>query len=61
MGTAWHSCGTCAMEISEESVVDAELKVHRITNLRVADAPVMPTKPHCNTMAPSILIGEMAT
>ena len=49
------------MEISEESVVDAELKVHRITNLRVADAPVMPKTPHCNTMAASVLIGEMAT
>ena len=61
MGTAWHSCGTCAMGTSEESVVDAELKVHGITNLRVADASVMPTIPRCNTMAPSILIGEMAT
>ena len=61
MSIALHSCGKCARGISEESVVDAELKVHRITNLRVADAPVMPTIPHCNTMAPSILIGEMAT
>ena len=61
MGTAWHSCGTCAMGTSEESVVDAELKVHGITNLRVADASVMPTIPRCNTMAPCVLIGEMAT
>ena len=49
------------MGILEESVVDAELKVHGITNLRVADASVMPTIPGCNTMAPSVLIGEMAT
>ena len=61
MSTALHSCGTFAMGISEESVVDAELKVHRITNLRVADALVMPKTPHCNTMAASVLIGEMAT
>ena len=59
--TAWHTVGTCRMGRSaDDSVVDAQLRVHGIEGLRVADASVMPTIPSSNTNAPSIMVGEKA-
>ncbi len=43
-----------------EAVVDAQLRVHGIENLRVADASVMPDDPTGNTNVPTIMIGEKA-
>lgn len=57
--TAWHTVGSCRMGISAaDSVVDARLRVHGITGLRVADASIMPTIASSNTNAPAIMIGE---
>ncbi len=56
--TCWHPVSTCKMGTDEMAVVDAELKVHGIDNLRVADASVMPLLVSSNTNAPSIMIGE---
>jgi choline dehydrogenase len=44
-----------------EAVVDAELRVHGIERLRIADASVMPTIPSANTNAPTVMIGEFAS
>jgi choline dehydrogenase len=53
-----HPVGTCAMGQDREAVVDAELRVHGVDGLRIADASVMPTIPAANTNAASIMIGE---
>lgn len=58
--TIYHLCGTCKMGPKTDStaVVDAKLKVHGITGLRVADASIMPTIPTGHINAPSGMIGE---
>ena len=42
------------------TVVDAQLRVHGVENLRVADASIMPAIVGANTNAPIIMIGEKA-
>jgi choline dehydrogenase len=41
-------------------VVDRELKVYGIENLRIADGSIMPRVTTGNTMAPCVIIGERA-
>jgi choline dehydrogenase-like flavoprotein len=58
--TYWHESGTAKMGHDRASVVDGQLKVHGIDNLRVADASIMPRITTGNTMAPCVVIGERA-
>ena len=58
--TIWHPVGTCKMGSDEQAVVDAQLRVRGVENLRVADASVMPTVTSGNTQAACFMIGERA-
>jgi choline dehydrogenase-like flavoprotein len=54
--TYYHPTSTAAIG----SVVDNELNVLGLENLRVVDASVMPTVPRGNTNAPTIMVAEKA-
>ena len=56
--TSWHSISTCRMGKTKMDVVDYNLKVYGVQNLRVVDSSIMPNMPTSNTNAPSIVIGE---
>ncbi|MFI6870964.1 GMC family oxidoreductase [Nocardia sp. NPDC050406] len=58
--TLYHPVGTCRMSTDETGVVDPELRVRGLHNLRVADASVMPVITRGHTHAPAVLIGEKA-
>ena len=56
----WHQTSTAKMGRDEMSVVDGDLKVYGIDNLRIADGSIMPRVTTGNTMAPCVIVGERA-
>jgi choline dehydrogenase len=53
-----HPTCTAKMGRDDLSVVDAELRVYGVKNLRIADGSIMPSVTTGNTQAPCVMIGE---
>lgn len=57
----YHPVGTCRMGEDPDAVLDAQLHVNGVQDLRVIDASAMPTVPRGNTNAPTIALAERAS
>ncbi|GJJ09787.1 hypothetical protein Clacol_004011 [Clathrus columnatus] len=59
--TLYHPTSTCRMaRLEDGGVVDAQLKVYGLENVRVADASIFPRIPAGHTAAPALAVGEKA-
>ena len=58
--TVHHQTCTAKMGRDQMSVVDGQLRVYGIDRLRIADGSIMPRVTTGNTMAPCVIIGELA-
>jgi choline dehydrogenase len=56
--SAYHPAGTCKIGSDPMAVVDPELRVRGLNNLRVIDASVFPTIPNGNLNAPTMMVAE---
>tara|TARA_B100000475_G_scaffold41393_2_gene26974 strand:- start:331 stop:882 length:552 start_codon:yes stop_codon:yes gene_type:complete len=59
--TEYHPTSSCSMGYSDSAVVDGELRVHGVANLRVVDASIMPEIVTANTHATTLMIAEKAS
>jgi choline dehydrogenase len=62
LGTAYHPVGTCRMGDPADpmTVVDSNLRVIGLENVRIADASVIPEVVAGNTNAPTMMIADVA-
>ncbi|HEX3760946.1 MAG TPA: GMC oxidoreductase [Kofleriaceae bacterium] len=57
-GRTSKATSTCQMGHDAMAVVDEQLRVRGVADLRIAGASVMPTIPGGNTNAPTIMIAQ---
>lgn len=60
LSSGLHGTGTCRMGPPGEGVVDARLRVHGVSGLRVVDCSIMPTSISGNTNAPAMAVAWRA-
>ena len=58
--TIFHPASTCRMGPGALDVVDAQLRVHGVPGLRVADASIMPELVSGNSCSPTLMIAQKA-
>lgn len=59
VGTAWHALGTTPMKPREQGgVVDKDLNVYGVTNLKIIDLGICPGNVGANTYSTALLVGE---
>lgn len=58
--TTFHFCGTCKLGDDVDSPVDLQLRLKGVSNIRIADASVIPEIPVSALNAPSMMIGYRA-
>ena len=60
ISTSYHISGTCKMGPDDDpmAVVDPHLRVRGVTNLRIADASIMPDVVRANTNVTTMMIAE---
>ena len=56
--SAYHPSCTCKMGIDAMAVVDPELRVHGLSNIRIIDSSIFPTIPNGNLNAPTMMVAE---
>ena len=56
----YHAAGTCRMGPASDraAVVDADLRVHGVEGVRIADASIMPVIVNAPTHAACVMVGE---
>jgi choline dehydrogenase len=59
--TFWHQSGTARMGTDDLAVVDGTLAVRGVSRLRIADSSILPRVTTGNTMAPCVVVGELAS
>ncbi|KAJ7035908.1 alcohol oxidase [Mycena alexandri] len=61
VGTSWHSFGTAPMKpLAQGGVVDSNLNVYGVKNLKIADVSIGPEMVNANTYSTAIAIGSNA-
>ena len=59
-GGIYHAVGSCAMGPGDHDVVDADLRVRGVSDLRVVDASVLPFQVSGNSAAPVMALAWLA-